>query len=452
MKVALISAPMQNAWHPAPSITFLKGLLESHDIDSTCFDMNHDFVKEFGLDVVEWTEHNRNYKEEYGEWIYEYSKKFLDYDWIGISIFTFNSQIFTTKLCEILKGRTNAKIVLGGAGVTSNHGDKTIIFDDYGQRMISTGLAHHVIKGDADVSFPALLKGEQYQNLGTQTMNNMPIPNYDDIHFESYERPTIVVTGSRGCIRNCTFCDVHASTPKYTYRPGEDVANEMIHQYKRYNIDRFHFSDSLCNGSMKEFRIFCSTLAKANLPIQWRGQFIFRPGMTDQDWDLVKASGCAGLWVGIESGSERVRWHMKKKFNNDVLYESVEACLSRDIHLLYLMIVGYPTETEWDFQESLRLLKSSVGYRMKPEVRVNIAMLLPNTEIRDDHSLWHGEVDTWKTYTEDGELLDYAERFRRWQVMSDLVDELNLEGDKRRRQIEETIKKRLSEIGLDGKL
>ena len=89
---------------------------------------------------------------------------------------------------------------------------------------------------------------------------------------------------------------------------------------------------------------------------------------------------------------------------------------------------------------------------MKPEVRINIAMLLPNTEIRDDHSLWHGEVDTWKTYTEDGKLLDYAERFRRWQIMSDLVDELGLEGDKRRRQIEETIKKRLAEIGLDGKL
>ena len=449
MKVALVSAPMQNYWHPAPGIVFLKGVLNGHNIESTCFDMNHEFVKEFGLDVVEWTEHNRNYKVEYGEWIYEYSKKLLDYDWIGISIFTFNSQIFTTKLCEILKGRTNAKIVLGGYGLTSNHGDKKIIHADYGMRMISLGLAHHVIHGEGDIALPALIKGEDYFLPQRASLENMPIPDYSDIDFSSYERPVIVVTGSRGCIRNCTFCDVYASTPNYTYRPGKDVANEMIHQYYTYGIELFHFSDSLVNGNMQEFKIFCQTLANAALPIKWRGQFIFRSGMTEEDWDLVQASGCGGLWIGIESGSERVRWHMKKKFSNKVLYDSINAISKRNIHMLYLMIVGYPTETEWDFQESLRLLKASTGFTQRVEVRINIAMLLPNTEIRNDQSLWHGEVDLWKNYTEDGNLLDYAERFRRWKIMSDLVEELGMITDQRRGQIQETIRKMLKREGID---
>jgi radical SAM superfamily enzyme YgiQ (UPF0313 family) len=449
MKVALVSAPMQNYWHPAPGIVFLKGVLNRHNIESTCFDMNHEFVKEFGLDVVEWTEHNRNYKVEYGEWIYEYSKKLLDYDWIGISIFTFNSQIFTTKLCEILKGRTNAKIVLGGYGLTSNHGDKKIIHADYGMRMINLGLVHHVIHGEGDIALPALIKGEDYFLPQRASLENMPIPDYSDIDFSSYERPVIVVTGSRGCIRNCTFCDVYASTPNYTYRPGKDVANEMIHQYYTYGIELFHFSDSLVNGNMQEFKIFCQTLANAALPIEWRGQFIFRSGMTEEDWDLVQASGCGGLWIGIESGSERVRWHMKKKFSNKVLYDSINAISKRNIHMLYLMIVGYPTETEWDFQESLRLLKASTGFTQRVEVRINIAMLLPNTEIRNDQSLWHGEVDLWKNYTKDGNLLDYAERFRRWKIMSDLVEELGMITDQRRGQIQETIRKMLKREGID---
>ena len=448
MKVALVSTPMQNWWHPAPSIVFLKGVLNSHNIESTCFDANHEFVKEFGLDVVEWTEHNRDYKEEYGEWIEEYSKKLVNFDWIGISVFTFNSQIFTTKLLKCLKGKTKAKIVLGGAGVTSNHGDKKIIFADYAQSMIDQKLAHFVIHGEGDDAFPALIKGEFFPKTQKTDLKSMPIPDYSDIDFNSYERPAIIVTGSRGCIRNCTFCDVHASTPNYVYRPGEDVANEMIIQYKKYGIKKFHFSDSLCNGSMREFRIFCKTLAEANLPIEWRGQFIFRPGMTEEDWDMVKASGCAQLWIGIESGSERVRWHMKKKFDNKVLYDSVNACAKRGIGMLYLMIVGYPTETEWDFQESLRLIKESKPFASMVEVRINIAMLLPNTEIRQDESLWHGEIDLWKNYTEDGNLLDYAERFRRWKIMSNLVEEVGMRPDQRRKQIQETIRKMLKREGI----
>jgi radical SAM superfamily enzyme YgiQ (UPF0313 family) len=411
--------------------------------------MSHEFVKKFGPEVVEWTEHNRDYKEEYGVWIEEYASQFLNFDWIGISVFTFNSQIFTTKLLEILKNKTSAKIVLGGAGVTKNFGDSNIIFSDFGDKMIRKKLTHYVIHGEGDSAFPALIKGEEYINKQQNSLENMPIPDYSDIDFSSYTRPTIVVTGSRGCVRNCTFCDVHASSPKYIYRPGEDVANEIIHQYFTYGVDKFHFSDSLCNGSMKEFRKFCKTLADAKLPIEWRGQFIFRPGMKDDDWDLVKASGCAGLWVGIESGSEAVRWHMKKKFDNEALYSSVHALGKRNIQILYLMIVGYPTETEDDFQESLRLLSETKQYAHLIEVRIGITMLLPNTEIREDESLWHGEIDLWKSYTRDGNLLDYQERYRRWKIMSDLVEELGFKPDHRRPQLEKLIKRMLDKNNVD---
>tara|TARA_B110000503_G_C7121304_1_gene402648 strand:+ start:44 stop:1402 length:1359 start_codon:yes stop_codon:yes gene_type:complete len=451
MRVALIASPLQNWWHPSPSIVFLKGVLNRHGIVSTCFDANHEFIKKFGIESVEWTEHNRSYKDEYGIWIEEYVKQFLDYEWIGISIFTFNSQIFTTKLLKCLKNKTTAKIVLGGAGITSNHGDKKIIFENYGQKMIDEGLAHYVIHGEGDDALPALIKEESYILPQKSDLKDMPIPDYSDIDFTSYDNPIIVITGSRGCIRNCTFCDVHASSPRYTYRPGKEVANEVINQYYNYGVKKFHFSDALVNGNMIEFREFCKQLAAANLPIEWRGMFIFRSGMTEEDWDLIKKSGCAQLWVGIESGSQRVRWHMKKKFDNKVLYDSINACAERQIGMLYLMIVGYPTETEWDFQESLNVLKASRDFAHRVEVRVNLCMLLPDTQIRDDTSLWHGEIDLWKNYTEDGNILDYAERFRRWKIMSDLVEELGMIPDQRRKQLEETIKKMLKRENIEEK-
>jgi radical SAM superfamily enzyme YgiQ (UPF0313 family) len=439
MKVALVSMPSQNYWHPAPSIVFLKGVLNRESIDSTCFDLNHAFLTEFGDNAIEWCESGSNYNPCYKTFIENYSKCFEGYEWIGASVFTFNSQIFTKLFLEVVREMyPKIKIVLGGAGMTSNHSNVNFITKDFGNEMIQKGFANYVLSGEGDRALPALLTGNDYFFPQMDDLSNMPIPDYSDINFSLYSKPTLIVTGSRGCVRQCTFCDVHANWKKYKYRPGTDVANEIIHQYYTYGVKHFHFSDSLVNGSLKEFRIFCKTLAEAKLPIEWRGQFIFRSGMTDEDWDNLAASGCKGLWIGIESGSDIVRWHMKKKFSNADMYKSIEALGKRKINMLYLLIVGYPTETEKDFNDTLELLRRSVAYKRYVEVRCNIAMLLPNTEIYDEFYLHHDDDHLWKTQTTDG-VLTYKVRYERWKKVNTLVENLGLKSDKRIKQLEKAI-------------
>ena len=443
MKIALVSTPSQNYWHPSPSIVFLKGVLNRHNISSTCFDLNHAFLTQFGDDAIDWCESGNNYNNAYADFIDEYANKLAGYEWIGVSVFTLNSQIFTKLFLEIIRKKfPTAKIILGGAGITNNHSDLHTISMQFGDDMIRSNLADYVVRGEGDRALPAILKGEDYFFPQMDDLSNMPIPDYSDIDFSLYSRPTLIVTGSRGCVRQCTFCDVHANWKKYKYRPGKEVANEMIHQYYTYGINRFHFSDSLVNGSLKEFRIFCKELAAAKLPIEWRGQFIFRNGMTDEDWDNLAASGCKGLWIGIESGSDAVRWHMKKKFTNEDMYKSIHALGKRKINMLYLLIVGYPTETEEDFEDTLELLRQSVDYKKWVEVRCNIAMLMPDTEIHEDKNLWHGDVQLWRSWTKDGELT-YKVRYERWKRLQNLVIELGLNGDKRIHQQEKLILRKL---------
>ena len=60
------------------------------------------------------------------------------------------------------------------------------------------------------------------------------------------------------------------------------------------------------------------------MPVTWDAMFIFRSGMTQKDWDMIKDSKCTALYIGIESGSEAVRTHMKKHFTNKCMYDSIE--------------------------------------------------------------------------------------------------------------------------------
>lgn len=443
MKVALVSMPSQNYWHPSPSILFLKGVLNREKIKSTCFDLNHAFLTKFGQDAVNWCETGEEFNDEYVNFIKEYSSNFDGYDWIGVSVFTFNSQIFTKLFLEIIRKKYPAiKLIIGGTGITSNHANIGSITQNFGEEMLQCKLVDYVVNGEGDKALPAILKGKNYNFPQMDDLTDLTIPDYSDIDFSLYSKPTLVVTGSRGCVRHCTFCDVHANWKKYRYRPGKEVANEIILQYHKYKIKNFHFSDSLVNGSLKEFRIFCKELAAANLPINWRGQFIFRSGMTDEDWDNLAASGCKGLWIGIESGSETVRWHMKKKFYNEDMYKSIHALGTRKVDMLYLLMVGYPTETEEDFCKTLELLERSVAYKEYVEIRCNIAMLLPYTEIYDE--FYHGEQHLWKSWNTSVEL-NYRVRYERWKRVNALVDKLGLIKDKRIDQLENAIIRNLKE-------
>ena len=98
-------------------------------------------------------------------------------------------------------------------------------------------------------------------------------------------------------------------------------ADEMISQSENYNIYDFSFTDSLINGSMKAYRDFISILAEYNNSakhkLTWGGQFIVRGlnQMTEKDWEMTRDSGAKMLTLGVESGSEKVRDHMKKQFS-----------------------------------------------------------------------------------------------------------------------------------------
>ena len=441
MSVALISTPSQLYNFPTSSIFFLKGCLSKEGIDSSCYDLNFDFLSKFKEAGVKWCEFGTDYNPEFEEFIQHYCNQLIDYDWIGISVFTYNSQVFTKKLLEILRPMTNAKIVLGGLGLTNSGSDLECHSFNFGDYMISLGLADYQISGEGDVALPSLINSKTWSSDQIDDLTDLPIPDYSDIDFSKYPSNVVTITGSRGCVRKCTFCDVAGIWKKFRYRPGKEIANEIVEMYYEYGVDTIHFSDSLVNGSMKAFREMCTELVKANVPVKWRGLFIFRANMTDSDWDLIRDSGCDELWIGIESGSEKIRNDMRKKFTNVDMYKSIEELGKRNIKMTYLMMVGYPTETDNDFEDTLDLIRWSERYKKLIEVRTNIVMVVKNTELYNDIP-WYGNVETWRYKNTEG-VLTYADRFLRWKEMVEVTKESGLKVDNRIDQLEAVLKIRL---------
>lgn len=387
----LCSVPRMNMLYPPPAPALLKSILTKNNFTCKTIDFVSNFYYSF-KNHPEWVKIDNwnalpNFHDEKIEKIItakveEWAKEIVSYQcaWVGISIFSYESHKIGKLLVEKIKiENSEQKIFLGGAGITN-------VSEPYAEKLLEQGLINAYITGEGEESIIQLgknnlnypgINNKNFVKVNKEVLDKLPTPDYSDYNLSLYGKEnlgvyndlknqsqlnvenqnTLPITGSKGCVRKCSYCDVPFLWPKFTHRGGFEVANEIIEKSIKHGVRKFHFTDSLVNGSMKEFRIMCEILAKYNTDknanIVWTGQFIFRPNQqhTKEDWNLVARSGASVLEVGLESGSDDIRFQMGKKFTNDDIEYELSNCQKHKITTFPLFIVGYPTETEKHFNE-----------------------------------------------------------------------------------------------------
>ena len=207
-----------------------------------------------------------------------------------------------------------------------------------------------------------------------------PLISYDkNVEFEIYDldryqwthgEQKIPMLGSYGCVRKCSFCDVLKHFPRYSFVEADVLTKSIIDAYNQTGIFQIQFMDSLVNGSMSNFLNLLKNLYQAKnngwLPknFSWSGTYICRPrsSLLDEIHSYLPLSGVDNLVIGVETGSDRIRFEMDKKFlNTDLLYE-LDAFKTNGVKASALFFPSWPTETEKDFQDSLDLFEKIGRY------------------------------------------------------------------------------------------
>lgn len=327
--ILIVSLPEMDNDKPSAALGYLKSYLESHEFKVMTIDGQQ--IKD--LDTLHLI-------------VEQYQFRYL-----GISVFS-----YMQKETALEFGQEYDNVIYGGSGVDKNWPH------------------HDFIVGDGEIALLEYLRGNKfYPGINGRDpeeivdLSSLPPPDYSDLINPQYYKTkykSISITGSRGCVRNCTFCDIADRWPKYRFVDGELLAKNMIELSKTTQFKKINLTDSLVNGSMKHFNKMCETLAKSDHTVEWNGQFIIRNKkfMNDKNFDDIANSGCTGLTIGIESGSENVRQHMRKKFSNEDADFYIENLLKRNVVVKFLLIVGYPTETEEDFLDTMRFLEKWSSY------------------------------------------------------------------------------------------
>lgn len=418
LDLVIVNVPYVYATFPPLAGALLKSCVEEKGFTAKSVDVNLDFLhSDVCTDgIVSWMQKedlypNRREYNNFKKWVKSKAQEILDLKprWIGISVFTKDSQMGAEEFVIALKDLDpDCKIVIGGQGADIARGQWNA---QWYELMWDSGIVDSIILREGEKEIVNLLENNYSElvfapQLTVEDLDQLPIPNFEDYNLEDYYYETsksqiaVPITASKGCVRNCTFCDVGKFWPKFRSRQGENVAKEIIELNEKYGVEYFRFTDSLINGNVREFRNMNRYL-ESNLSnkIKYEGQFICRPAkhMPEEDFRLMSAAGCDMLQVGIESGSERVREHMRKKFSNDDIDHCAKMLAKYNIRQHWYIIVGYPNELESDYQDTLDLIDkySYLGEQGLLEIiPTGVFQLLPGTPINSDDMMHELGIQT----------------------------------------------------------
>ena len=123
---------------------------------------------------------------------------------------------------------------------------------------------------------------------------------------------------------------------------------------KHFGLKSFRFIDDTFTAIPKRVIEICNLLIERNYGLKW--SCLSRADTLNKEMlKVMKQAGCVRLFIGIESGSERVLTHHRKKMTKELIRNNINIAAKTGFKITGLFMVGSPLETESDFQESIDL-------------------------------------------------------------------------------------------------
>ncbi len=295
-------------------------------------------------------------------------------DLVGITTLTPSAPV-VENMCRIIRERNkDTKIFLGGIHASLfyedflNNGLADIIF--HGESEESIVEVIEAIKGNKslkDIKGIAFRDGGVNVNTGDreppQNLDLFPFPAWELFPYKEYgmlpfadiARPTLSISGSRGCPYRCTYCSLDYMGKFYRKRSFESIADEFEYLYERFNVRQIGFIDPIFPFDEEHTTLLCEELIRRgiNKKVVWISET--RPDRLNKKLlNLMYRAGARRLLFGIESGSQRVLNKINKRLDLGLTREIIKTAHEENIRIVGLFMIGLPDETEEEIEQTIR--------------------------------------------------------------------------------------------------
>ena len=299
------------------------------------------------------------------------------------------------------------QVIISGSDATDH---KTTYFEQgadaiiIGEGEIGLGETLDVMSGRSDaqreslsgVAWPDALSPKARPNV--RELDTFPFPAWDLVDIDKYKRIwrerhgyySMNMVTTRGCPYHCNWCAKPIYGQRYNVRSPENVAQELRWLKENFAPDHIWFADDIFGlkpGWIERFaneveRLDARTPFKCLLRVD-----LIKPGVPE----ALRRAGCEIVWVGAESGSQKILDAMDKGTKVEEIYEAARNLHAVGVKIGFFLQFGYPGE-EWDdIQLTLKMVREC-----KPDdIGMSVSYPLPGTKFYENVRAQLGVKQNW---------------------------------------------------------
>ncbi len=179
---------------------------------------------------------------------------------------------------------------------------------------------------------------------------------YVDVWRKHHGKGSVSLITARGCPFTCTWCSHSVFGYSHRRRTPSNVADEVEHIVSTYAPDLLWYADDVFTINHKWLFDYAAELEHRGLRLPF--ETISREDrLNEQVIQTLARMGCYRLWIGAESGSQRVLDAMKRRTNAERVRSMVHLLQKYGIEVGMFIMLGYESEERTDLEETVEHLK-----------------------------------------------------------------------------------------------
>jgi anaerobic magnesium-protoporphyrin IX monomethyl ester cyclase len=163
---------------------------------------------------------------------------------------------------------------------------------------------------------------------------------------------------AKSCPFTCAFCGFPARAGNYTYLSVEHVERELNALSDLGTVTTLTFLDDTFNVPKARFKQLLRMMIRNKYGFRWNS--FYRSDHGDEETiELMRDSGCEGVFLGAESGSDAILKNMNKSSRRHNYMKAIPLFREAGITTYASFIVGFPGETRATVRESISLVEEA---------------------------------------------------------------------------------------------
>ncbi len=232
-----------------------------------------------------------------------------------------------------------------------------------------------------------------------RNLDSLPLPAWDLIDIEPYRRIwkkhhgyfSLNIATTRGCPYKCNWCAKPIYGNRYNSRSPQKVVEEIEYLLKKFQPDHFWMCDDifgLRSGWTKSFR---DEVVKKELSFKYKIQSRVDLLLEEDTIDALAESGAETIWVGAESGSQKILDAMDKGTTVEQIHQATKLMQQKGIKAAFFLQFGYLGETKEDIDATIKM----VLHLMPNEIGISVSYPLPGTKFYETVKQTLREKKNW---------------------------------------------------------